>query len=104
TSSLVRCGSSRRSIRRDPLAGRWIGAMSGCFLAVAREDSMRAAGRALGLSQPTIARRLAAFADLDGACSRDDPKGRLTRRRQFVPDSALEGTGLGPSVPLLLGW
>jgi DNA-binding transcriptional LysR family regulator len=31
------------------------------FLAVAREGSMRAAGRALGLSQPTIARRIAAF-------------------------------------------
>jgi len=31
------------------------------FLAVAREGSMRAAGRALGLSQPTIARRLASF-------------------------------------------
>ena len=31
------------------------------FLAVARKGSMRAAGRALGLSQPTIARRLAAF-------------------------------------------
>jgi DNA-binding transcriptional LysR family regulator len=31
------------------------------FLAVAREGTMRAAGRALGLSQPTIARRLAAF-------------------------------------------
>jgi DNA-binding transcriptional LysR family regulator len=31
------------------------------FLAVAREGSMRAAGRALGLSQPTIARRLAAM-------------------------------------------
>src|SRR5882757_7453514 len=31
------------------------------FLAVAREGSMRAAVRALGLSQPTIARRLAAF-------------------------------------------
>ena len=29
------------------------------FLAVARKGSMRAAGRALGLSQPTIARRLA---------------------------------------------
>src|ERR1700733_15390174 len=31
------------------------------FLAVARQGSMRAAGRMLGLSQPTIARRLAAF-------------------------------------------
>jgi DNA-binding transcriptional LysR family regulator len=31
------------------------------FLAVARQGSMRAAGRALRLSQPTIARRLAAF-------------------------------------------
>jgi Bacterial regulatory helix-turn-helix protein, lysR family len=31
------------------------------FLAIARQGSMRGAGRALGLSQPTIARRLAAF-------------------------------------------
>jgi DNA-binding transcriptional LysR family regulator len=31
------------------------------FLAVAREGTMRGAGRALGLSQPTIARHLAAF-------------------------------------------
>jgi DNA-binding transcriptional LysR family regulator len=31
------------------------------FLAATRAGSMRAAGRALGLSQPTIARRLAAF-------------------------------------------
>jgi DNA-binding transcriptional LysR family regulator len=31
------------------------------FLAIAREGSMRAAGRALGLSQPTIARRLTSF-------------------------------------------
>ena len=36
------------------------------FLAVAREGSMRAAGRALGLSQPTIARRLAAFEAIFG--------------------------------------
>src|SRR6516164_1234493 len=36
------------------------------FLAVAREGSMRAAGRALGLSQPTIARRLAAFETTSG--------------------------------------
>src|SRR5437870_13434783 len=31
------------------------------FLAVARHGSLRAAGRALGLSQPTIGRRLANF-------------------------------------------
>src|SRR5204862_3681678 len=31
------------------------------FLAVARNGSLRAAGRALGLSQPTIGRRLAGF-------------------------------------------
>jgi DNA-binding transcriptional LysR family regulator len=31
------------------------------FLAVARHGSLRAAGRELGLSQPTVARRLAAF-------------------------------------------
>ncbi len=31
------------------------------FLAVARNGSLRAAGRALGLSQPTVGRRLAAF-------------------------------------------
>src|SRR4051795_3089744 len=31
------------------------------FLAVARHGSLRAAGRALGISQPTVGRRLAAF-------------------------------------------
>ena len=48
---------------RPPHAGR--GAMVWddvqVFLAVAREGTMRGAGRALGLSQPTIARHLAAF-------------------------------------------
>jgi DNA-binding transcriptional LysR family regulator len=37
------------------------------FLAIVREGSMRAAGRALGLSQPTIARHLAAFEATFGA-------------------------------------
>ncbi|MBV8120820.1 MAG: LysR family transcriptional regulator [Alphaproteobacteria bacterium] len=36
------------------------------FLAVARHGSLRAAGRALGLSQPTIGRRLASFETLFG--------------------------------------
>jgi len=36
------------------------------FLAIARNGSMRAAGRALGLSQPTIARRLASFEAASG--------------------------------------
>jgi len=51
------------------------------FLAVAREGSMRAAGRALGLSQPTIARRLTAFEAIFGGPSLFDrlPEGlRLT--------------------------
>jgi DNA-binding transcriptional LysR family regulator len=51
------------------------------FLAVAREGSMRAAGRALELSQPTIARRLAAFETSFGGAALFDrlPEGlRLT--------------------------
>lgn len=59
------------------------------FLAVARKGSMRAAGRALGLSQPTIARRLAAFeATFDGAALFDRlPEGlRLSAAgEQLVP-------------------
>src|SRR5215831_6504872 len=39
------------------------------FLAVARHGSLRAAGRALGLSQPTIARRLATFEATFGGSS-----------------------------------
>src|SRR5215470_7289714 len=59
------------------------------FLAVAREGSMRAAGRALGLSQPTIARRLAAFEATFGGTSLFDrlPEGlRLNGAgEQLVP-------------------
>jgi DNA-binding transcriptional LysR family regulator len=63
-----RLAIARRETRREPAArpprsGR--GAVDWddvrVFLAVARRGSMRAAGRALGLSQPTIGRRLAAF-------------------------------------------
>lgn len=49
---------SRRE-RRKPKALDWDGVR--VFLAVARQGSLRAAGRSLGLSQPTIARRLAEF-------------------------------------------
>ena len=73
-----------RDTRNEPMArplrpGR--GAMDWndvqVFLAVAREGSMRAAGRALGLSQPTIARRLAAFEASFGGppCSTAYPRG-----------------------------
>jgi DNA-binding transcriptional LysR family regulator len=59
------------------------------FLAVAREGSMRAAGRALGLSQPTIARRLAAFETSVGGATLFDrlPEGlRLNATgEQLVP-------------------
>src|SRR5471030_487151 len=63
-----RLTTARRETRREP-ATRPPRSSGGTmdwddvrvFLAVAREGSMRAAGRALGLSQPTIARRLAAF-------------------------------------------
>jgi len=59
------------------------------FLAVAREGSRLAAGRALGLSQPTIARRLAAFEATFGRPALFDrlPEGlRLTTAgEQLVP-------------------
>src|SRR5258707_6310906 len=59
------------------------------FLAVARKGSMRAAGRSLGLSQPTIARRLAAFEATFGGASLFDrfPEGlRLSAAgEQLVP-------------------
>ena len=51
------------------------------FLAVAREGSMRAAGRALRLSQPTIARRLAAFETSHGGQILFD---RPTRHRSYA--------------------
>src|SRR5262249_59634569 len=59
------------------------------FLAIARQGSMRAAGRALGLSQPTIARRLAAFEATFGGATLFDrfPEGlRLNAAgEQLVP-------------------
>lgn len=69
------------------------------FLAVAREGSMRAAGRALGLSQPTIARRLATFETSFGGASLFDrlPEGlRLNAAgEQLVPAAeSVEGAVL----------
>src|SRR5881275_3358226 len=55
----ARSQPATRSPRATHAAMDWDGVR--VFLAIAREGSMRAAGRALGLSQPTIARRLAAF-------------------------------------------
>src|SRR5712671_2136541 len=64
-------GTRHQPAARPPRPGR--GSMDWddvrVFLAVAREGSMRAAGRALGLSQPTIARRLAAFEASFGGAS-----------------------------------
>jgi DNA-binding transcriptional LysR family regulator len=69
------------------------------FLAIAREGSMRAAGRVLGLSQPTVARRLAAFeAGFGGSALFDRlPEGlrlngagkRLVAAAESVEDAAL---------------
>jgi len=69
------------------------------FLAVARHGSMRAAGRALGLSQPTIARRLTAFEATFGGTALFDrlPEGlrlnaagtQLAPAAETVEDAAL---------------
>jgi DNA-binding transcriptional LysR family regulator len=69
------------------------------FLAIARKGSMRAAGRALGLSQPTIARRLAAFEATFGGATLFDrlPEGlrlntagqKLMPAAESVEDAAL---------------
>jgi DNA-binding transcriptional LysR family regulator len=61
------------------------------FLAVARQGSMRAAGRALGVSQPTIARRLAAFETSFGGPSLFDrlPEGlRLSAAGELLVPAA----------------
>ena len=71
------------------------------FLAVARKGSMRAAGRALGLSQPTIARRLAAFEATFGGPSLFDrlPEGAAPqRRRRAAGPGGRERRGCGADV------
>jgi DNA-binding transcriptional LysR family regulator len=83
----TRQGSATRPPRSRREAMHWDDVR--VFLAVARKGSMRAAGRALGLSQPTIARRLAAFeASCGGAALFDRlPEGlRLNAAgKQLVP-------------------
>ncbi|MGH7092388.1 MAG: helix-turn-helix domain-containing protein, partial [Stellaceae bacterium] len=65
TGAEFRQGPMDRRRAAAPAAGSTAGNMDWddvrVFLAVARFGSLRAAGRALGLSQPTIGRRLAAF-------------------------------------------
>src|SRR5437764_15191932 len=63
------------------------------FLAVARDGSLRAAGGALGLSQPTLGRRLAAFEATFGGPSLF---GRLPQGRRFhAPGDALLSVAAG---------
>ena len=69
------------------------------FLAVARQGSLRAAGRALGVSQPTIGRRLAAFEATFGGPTLFDrlPEGlRLNAAGEALMPAAeqLEGAAL----------
>jgi DNA-binding transcriptional LysR family regulator len=83
-------GVARRSGPRAS-AMRWTPSTGGTmdwddvrvFLAIARHGSLRAAGRALGLSQPTIARRLAAF--------------EATFGRQPLFDRLADGARLNPA-------
>src|SRR5271155_4328796 len=62
------------------------------FLAVARHGSLRAAGRALGLSQPTIGRRLASFEATFGGPTLFDrlPEGL---RLHAAGDAVISGAG-----------
>jgi DNA-binding transcriptional LysR family regulator len=84
-------GTRHEPVTRPPRPGRrtmdWDDVR--VFLAVAREGSMRAAGRALRVSQPTIAQRLAAFEATFGGPTLFDrlPEGlRLnTAGEQLVP-------------------
>jgi DNA-binding transcriptional LysR family regulator len=87
-------GSANGQRRHEP-ATRHLDAMDWdgvrVFLAVARGGSMRAAGRALGLSQPTIARRLTAFEAAFGGAPLFDrlPEGvRLNAAGEQLLDAA----------------
>src|SRR2546423_8733151 len=71
------------------------------FLAVARHGSLRAAGRALGLSQPTIGRRLSGFEASFGGPTLFDrlPEGlRLNAAGESLVEAAerLERAALAP--------
>src|ERR1700721_1963713 len=69
------------------------------FLAVARHGSLRAAGRALGLSQPTIGRRLTTFEATFGGPTLFDrlPEGlRLNAAREQIGPAGGSGEGGAP--------
>ena len=91
--ALGRLAIARREKPQKPAPRSGRGAMDWddvrVFLAIARQGSMRAAGRALGLSQPTIARRLFAFEATFGGATLFDrsPEGlRLNAAgEQLVP-------------------
>ncbi len=54
-------GPSKRPLRREPLMPELDWNHLGIFLAVVREGSLSAAARVLGLSQPTVSRRIRAL-------------------------------------------